>query len=124
MQRALHECVSDSRFLGTLTVDELDRISPHFTLQSFHEGSILCKSGDKATFFGIVLYGSLKAAIPRSERWPGTASGDKQLEQQEWRRMERGDVVGEMSLFSGIVRTSSVIAISDGKVVFKWDLSR
>ena len=79
-------------------------------------GEVLMREGEDASFFAIVSGGSLKAAIPRQERWPRAASSSAAL-LQEWRLMATGAVVGEMSLFSGLRRTALVEALTDGVLV-------
>eukprot|EP00965_Chrysotila_dentata_P253580 6211316-Pleurochrysis_carterae.AAC.2 len=64
-----------SSVLKELKRDELCKIAEIMKLRGFTKGELVLRVGETATWFGIVLDGQLKAAIPKSERWPGAAAG-------------------------------------------------
>ena len=95
----------NSRELAVL--DELSEIR-HLAAEE-----VLMAQGEPADFFAVVLSGSLRAAIPESERSRQVSRPHEVTKLQEWRFLPVGAIVGEMSLFSGLVRTTAVEALTD-----------
>ena len=115
LMRRLLAAAPDSVLLTGIKHEDLAKLAEAMTLEQFVADESLMTIGDAAQHFAIVLDGSVKATIPRTERWPGAAAGvGGRL--QEWRLMQMGEVVGEMALFSGMVRSASVVALTNGFV--------
>jgi CRP-like cAMP-binding protein len=74
------------------------------TVQRFTRHEKVMRIGEAATFFGVVLQGSL--AVYRAD------VGDKATPQLKY----SGDVLGEFELFHGGLRTADVVATADGFV--------
>ena len=111
LNRLLGPVVPSSPLLSGLSEPDLARLSAIIKLRAFREGEQLCQVGEPAHFFGVVLAGRLKAAIPHGERLPRSTSSGSGCSTvlQEWRLLQPGEVVGEMALFSGLVRTANVL---------------
>ena len=113
LKRLLVPVVPLAPLLHGLSSVDLATLTSMMKLLSFREGEQLFQVGEAAQYFGVVLSGRLKAAIPHGERWPGASVGDRGT-LQEWRLLSQGEVVGEMALFSGLRRTAAVVALSPG----------
>ena len=128
--------VRDSALLRELSPTELEMLRHSMSVQPFHAGDAVMTAGEPATYVAVVLSGTLKAKIPRTERVPRAAAnpypkpnpnpnpnphpnpkaGGGPSLLQEWRLLETGAVVGEMALFGGMVRTTTVEAITAGEL--------
>ena len=106
--QVVHSCP----LLKDLSPEDLASVAGMMKLRAFRADEQLCTVGEPAQFFGVVLSGRLKAAIPHGERWPDRDATAPKL--QEWRLLQPGEVIGEMAIFSGLVRTAAVWAISPG----------
>jgi CRP-like cAMP-binding protein len=96
-------------------LQELSELAETCEAREFLAGEVLMAPGDRADFFGVVVAGQLKAAIPGNERPAAAQVSAPPL--LEWRLMATGSVVGEMALFSGHQRTAHVEAVTDGTLV-------
>ena len=76
----------------------LDLVS-ELTILYFKEGESVLQQGEPATFFGVILKGSLMPVV-----------GDKPVGSARI----VGDIVGEMALFTGGTRNVSIVASEDG----------
>ena len=114
---ALWRAASQSSLLQSLTPADVAELADLCEVRTFQRGEVLMRVGEPALWFGVVVDGSLQAAIPKSERVRSAGrrpSASRAVELQEWRLMAAGSVVGEMSLFSGLQRTAHVEAMVDG----------
>ena len=81
-----------SRFLLTLTEDEITSLTQHLSIVKFDTDEMVLKQGQVATWVGLVLKGSLIA----------------NMDAEEPRIMSLGSIVGEMPFFTGGQRTADV----------------
>jgi len=91
-----------SSFRG-FSEDELDALFPLLTICEFNEGDTIMKTGEEASWAGVLLGGELEALLPWS---PGNVVG----------RVTPGTVVGEMALFRGGKRGCDMRATSAGSI--------
>ena len=99
--------------LRALKAAEVAELADLAEAREVSAGTELMTQGEEADYFAIVVAGSLKAAIPRDERWSRRRGEQPEAPLQEWRLMATGAVVGEMALFSGLRRTACVEALTD-----------
>lgn len=114
LHRLLGPVVQSCPLLRDLSPEDLASVTGMMKLRAFRADEQLCTVGEPAHFFGVVLSGRLKAAIPHGERWPDRDGSAQTPRLQEWRLLQPGEVIGEMAIFSGLVRTAAVWAISPG----------
>jgi hypothetical protein len=114
LHRLLGPVVQSCPLLRDLSPEDLASVAGMMKLRAFRADEQLCTVGEPAHFFGVVLSGRLKAAIPHGERWPDRDGSAQTPRLQEWRLLQPGEVIGEMAIFSGLVRTAAVWAISPG----------
>ena len=91
-----------SPHLRDLDAEELTALSREMTVLRFRAGETLVVQGEPATFFGVVLEGSLTPVVGGRP-----AAG-----------CERGigEIIGEMSLFAGGTRNGSLVGASAGLI--------
>lgn len=80
-------------------------------IQTFSKGDLVIKEGESSKEFFVILEGFADARVPSSD-------GEK----IKFRRMEMGEVFGEIALVSKVPRTADVVAVQNLKVlVMDWD---
>lgn len=77
---------------------DLQCLAKVLVVLKFTKGETIIQNGETASFFGVVLKGSLKALI-----------NNRKIQD-----IDKGQLVGEMSLFTGGVRNADIIANTDG----------
>ena len=83
-----------------LTPSEMAQLSKEVDMLDFRASETILHEGEPASFFGVVLTGSVAPMI----------MGQLKTEYE----LTEGELVGEMALFSGGTRGASVVATSDG----------
>mgnify|MGYP002833175640 FL=1 len=85
-------------------------------MRSFASGSVLMRPSETGDWLGIVLEGALRLALPRAECSVGV------LTIPEWRLIKPGEVVGEVALFAGRMRSATVVAARESAVaILQYD---
>ena len=87
--------------LRDLSVGQLHRILQAGEIQSREAGSILCREGDKSTDMFILLSGQLVVSS----------------KQVELSNVKSSDVIGEMSLLTGLPRSATVEVMADATLL-------
>lgn len=93
------EMLAACRYFSDFDFQQLIILARELTVVHFRAGETVLFQGEPATFFGVVLKGSLVPVV-----------GDQVM----GRERGVGDVVGEMALFSGGTRNVSIVAAHDG----------
>ena len=94
----LSKAAASSRFLTSLTHEDIGFMARHFSIFSFDQGEVIIQRGETATWMGVVLAGSLIARVQ-----------GKQVGQ-----MGIGTIVGEIAFFAGGTRMADVHASEKG----------
>jgi response regulator RpfG family c-di-GMP phosphodiesterase len=93
--------IRQSQLFSGIGEDALDRVSSRFEEISFSDGETLCKEGALGDRMFIITDGTV--SVQKDMGW-----GHREL-----RKLEAGEVVGEMSLISDEVRSATVVAEGD-----------
>ena len=88
-----------SKYFRDFDFQQLLDLVHELTILYFKEGETVLFQGEPATFFGVVLKGALTPVV-----------GDESVGASR----SVGDIIGEMSLFSGGTRNVSIVASQDG----------
>ena len=95
----LHQTQQVSPYFRDFDFQQLLDLSDELTILHFRAGETVLFQGQPATFFGVLLQGSLLPVV-----------GDAPVGEQR----AVGDIIGEMALFSGGTRNVSMVATADG----------
>ena len=91
-----------SSFFVGFEVEELQRLAGTLTVLQFKVGEVIVTQGEPASFFGLMLEGALAPQV------------DEQLLMHAQRGV--GEIIGEMSLFTGGIRQASMVATREGSL--------
>ena len=95
----LAACQEHSKYFSDFDFQQLIDLAKELTILYFKDGETVLFQGEPATFFGVILKGAL---VP--------VAGDRPLGPLR----TVGEVIGEMALFQGGTRGSSIVAREDG----------
>ena len=127
----LAETQKRSKYFAGFDFQQLLDLANELAVLNFLKGDKIIVENERATFFGVILGGSLApvraAGVHPSSRLPRLANrlcrhvsqivNGKPLMPAR----ETGELIGEMALFSGGKRNSDVVALSDGHIaVFQF----
>ena len=98
----LTEARASSELLQRFDEHELATLARHMTVVPFAAGEEIVKQGEPATFFGLVLHGTIAPVL----------NGEVQTQMQS----AVGTPMGEMSLFGGGHRLCSVVGLTSAKL--------
>jgi len=90
-----------------LSLEECGKLFPYFEFRTFRQDSAVMGQGDVGDFMGIVLEGKL--AIKKETVYPGKFTLIAIL--------ERGAMVGEISMAEETIRTATAIAMEDSSLL-------
>lgn len=93
--------IRQSELFSGIGEEALERVGPWFTEVSFSDEEILCREGDIGDKMYIITKGAV--SVQKDMGWG----------QRELKKLEKGEVVGEMSLITNEERTATVQAVGD-----------
>jgi CRP-like cAMP-binding protein len=88
-----------SRYFRDFDFQQLLDLGNEMTILDFKEKETVLFQGEPASFFAVILQGSLYPAVGDEQKGPARGVGD---------------IIGEMSLFAGGTRNVSIVAARDG----------